>query len=85
MKHFLTFLLVSILAATSAAFGQDSTAFQWQVSSKKIQNKVYELTFTASENKKWQIYGPNEVISEVPAAELEFADSSIQIAKPFKE
>ena len=65
--------------------GQDSTAYQWEVSGKKIQDKVYELTFTTTGSPKWQLYGPNEVISDVPAVELELADSSIQITKPFKE
>jgi len=38
--------------------GQDSTAYQWEVSGKKIQDKVYELTFTTTGNPKWQLPPP---------------------------
>ncbi|WP_243751567.1 protein-disulfide reductase DsbD family protein [Niastella caeni] len=69
----------------STVKGQDSTAYKWEVSSKKIQDKVYELTFTTAGNNNWQLYGANESISDVPSVEIELADSSIEINKPFKE
>ncbi|OQP47797.1 cytochrome C biogenesis protein [Niastella yeongjuensis] len=85
MKHFLWSLIVLLFINSTVVKGQDSTAYQWEVSGKKVQDKVYELTFTTTGNPKWQLYGVNEVISDVPAAELELADSSIQITRPFKE
>ncbi|THU41016.1 DUF255 domain-containing protein [Niastella caeni] len=84
MKYFLGSLLVLILM-NSTVKGQDSTAYKWEVSSKKIQDKVYELTFTTAGNNNWQLYGANESISDVPSVEIELADSSIEINKPFKE
>ena len=64
---------------------QDSVAYKWTATSKKIQPDVYELTFSTAGNSKWQLYGANEVISEVPSVEIELEDSSIKILKPFKE
>jgi cytochrome c biogenesis protein CcdA/thioredoxin-related protein len=85
MKHFLWSLIALCCINSTVVKGQDSTAYKWEVSGKKIQDKVYELTFTTAGNSKWQLYGANESISDVPSVELELADSSIQITKPFKE
>ncbi len=85
MKHFVWSLIMLLFINSTVVKGQDSTAYQWEVSGKKIQDKVYELTFSTTGSPKWQLYGPNEVISDVPAVELELADSSIKITKPFKE
>jgi thiol:disulfide interchange protein DsbD len=63
---------------------QDSTAYQWQVTSKKMGDGVYELTFTTQGNSKYDLYGPNEVISEVQSTTLEF-DSSVTYKRPFTE
>ena len=85
MKHFLWSLIMLLFINSTVVKGQDSTAYKWEVAGKKVQDKVYELTFTTTGSPKWQLYGANEVISDVPATELELADSSIQITKPFKE
>ena len=66
------------------AVAQDSTLYKWQVSSKKIDNKTYEVSFHTPGNSNWELYGANEVISEVPSTTLEF-DSSITTDKPFKD
>lgn len=59
-------------------FGQDTAALRdWSASSKKIGEGVYELSFTVNAGNGWQLYAPNQMILESPAAELKFADSSI--------
>lgn len=63
---------------------QDSAAYRWEVSSKKIDDQTYQLNFITAGNKSWQLYGPNEVISDVPTTELTF-DSSVTINGPFQE
>lgn len=63
---------------------QDSTAYKWDVTTKKTGEGVYELTFTTQGNEKYDLFGPNEIISDVPATELEF-DSSVSYKKPFTE
>jgi cytochrome c biogenesis protein CcdA/thioredoxin-related protein len=85
MKHFLWSFVALLFINSTVVKGQDPTAYKWEVSSKKIQDKVYELTFTTSGNNNWQLYGANELISDVPSVELELADSSIAVKKPFKE
>lgn len=83
MKYFLLSVLSCFIIITGVA--QDSTAYKWTVTSKKVSEKVYELTFSTPGNSNWQLYGPNEVMSEVRAVELELGDSSITITRPFKE
>lgn len=83
MKYLLLSLLSCFLLVTGVA--QDSTAYKWTVTSKKLDDKSYELVFSTPGNGKWQLYGPNEVISEVPAVEIDLGDSSISIAKPYIE
>lgn len=83
--HYLfSFLFLSLFLFTLPAFSQDSTAYKWNVSSKKIDDKTYELSFSTEGNANWQLYGPNEVLSDVPSTTLEF-DSSITADKNFKD
>jgi cytochrome c biogenesis protein CcdA/thioredoxin-related protein len=80
----LIFTLTAACLFAIMGFAQDSTLFKWTVSSKKLSENKYELRFQTAGAQGWQLYAPNEVISEVPAAELLFADSSITVEKPFK-
>jgi len=64
---------------------QDSAAFNWAVTSKKIARGIYELSFKSSIKDGWQLYAPNQSISDVHAAELSFADSSIKADTIYKE
>jgi cytochrome c biogenesis protein CcdA/thioredoxin-related protein len=85
MKYLLLSFFSCFFIFSGAAYAQDSSAFKWTVTSKKLGDKVYELTFSTPGNNLWQLYGPNEVISEVRAVEIELGDSSITIERPFKE
>jgi len=76
-------LLLSILISFYS-YSQDSTAFIWDVSAKKINEKTYEISFHTPGNANWQLYGANEVISDVPATTLEL-DSSITVDKTFRD
>lgn len=79
----LIFTLTTACLFAIMGFAQDSALFKWTVSSKKLSDNKYELRFQTPGAQGWQLYAPNEVISEVPAAELLFADSSIAVEKPF--
>ena len=57
--------------------------YKWQVSTIKFLQVVYEIQFLTPGNSEWQLYGPNEKISDVPSVEMEFADSSIQFENHF--
>jgi cytochrome c biogenesis protein CcdA len=78
----LTINLVFLLAIVS---GQDTTLFKWQVTSQKISDNSYRLMFKTAGDPGWDLYGPNEILADVPAAEIAFTDSSIRTTKPFGE
>lgn len=82
-RHLLTFI-AAFLCISLPLLAQDSTAYKWEVSSKKAGDGIYELTFTTQGNSNFDLYGPNEIISDVPSTELEF-DSSVTFERPFKE
>ena len=73
-----------LLFVSHYSFTQDSTAYKWDVSAKKIGEKTYEISFHTPGNANWQLYGANEVISDVPSTTVEF-DSSITVNKIFKD
>jgi thiol:disulfide interchange protein DsbD len=77
-------VLLCSLVFVFSAHAQDSTAFQWQVSSKKISEKRYELVFKTQVRNNWQLYAPDQMLSDVPAAELTFADSNIVVEKTIR-
>jgi cytochrome c biogenesis protein CcdA/thioredoxin-related protein len=84
MKRVLLFTFCLLFAFTIVN-GQDSSVFRWEVVSQKIADKTYQLNFTTLGTDAWDLYGPNELISEIPSMEIAFSDSSIQIQKPFGE
>lgn len=65
------------------ARSQDSSLYKWEYKSKKITDKKYELVFSTKGVQGWQLYAPNQVLSEVKTVEISFADSSITIDTPF--
>ena len=80
MKILLQGFLLFLFSFTSNVLNaQDNAAvIKWTVNSQKIADKEYELQFTTVVGNGWQLYRPNQVLIDVPAAELQFADSSIQ-------
>jgi cytochrome c biogenesis protein CcdA/thioredoxin-related protein len=84
MKRLFLFAL-NLLFVSSVVTAQDSIVYKWQVTSEKIADKTYRLVFTTPGNPAWDLYGPNEVISDIPSTDLAFADSSIVPAKPYEE
>jgi thiol:disulfide interchange protein len=83
----LIFFLLPVITLHSYSYSQaqDSAAFKWKVASKKIATGEYELSFKTVATNGWQLYSPNQKISDVPSAELLFADSSIIVERIYKE
>ena len=84
------FTLITCLFAMLAFAQTDSTVqetpvYNWTVTSKKTGQGTYELHFKTPGLKDWQLYAPNQSISDVPAAELIFTSSTITVQKPFAE
>lgn len=78
--------IFSFLFIIFFAGAQDSATapFKWQVQSRKLAEGRYELRFSTPAAASWQLYAP-QVLNEVPVAELQFADSSIQLAGALKD
>lgn len=70
------FSFLSVLSVS----GQDSSNALpgWTVESRKTGEGVYELHFTLPSFSKWQLYAPNQSLSDIKTTELQFADSSVQ-------
>ncbi len=81
MVRRLPFFLILIFFFTGA-IGQD-TAYQWNVTSKKIDDHTFDIIFSSNGNLNWQLYSPNQKIIEDEAVRVEFPDSSIKILYPF--
>lgn len=74
---FLFFLAIS--SVTTQA--QDSSSvFKWKISSKKLGDKTYELIFSTNAA-GWQLYAPDQLLSDVPTTEIQFGDSTIQLTE----
>lgn len=78
-------LLAIFFIASVPGPAQDSTAFTWHVSSKKIRDSDYEISFSAKILHGWQFYSPNYNIAGIPSVALSFPDSLIQADTVFKE
>lgn len=84
LTRFLVFNVFLSLSVT--AFAQDSTSvYSWKTSSKKTGEGKYELVFSTTGAKGWQLYAPNQEPGGVKSVELIFPDSSISIEGPFSE
>lgn len=80
----LKFLLFWLIIAPVTLVAQDSAVYNWKVNSKKIADGKYELEFSTEGSKGWQLYGANEVLSDVNAVDLEL-DSAVALQRPFVE
>jgi thiol:disulfide interchange protein DsbD len=81
MRYVLLFLF-SLLS--SVLIAQNTGQVSWQFSSKKISDKVYELTAKAKLQKGWKLYGVNNQIEGLEPLHFAFTDSSIQVQGPLK-
>jgi thiol:disulfide interchange protein DsbD len=75
------FAACSLLLVSSLLFAQDSaTVYNWNVSSRKLAEGRYEIRFSTPGAKGWQLYAPNQTLSEVATATLSFPDSAIVLS-----
>ena len=64
---------------SNGLFAQENNApvQDWKVTSKKIAEAKYELTFTGTISGGWQVYAPNQVLLDIKTTELNFPDSAV--------
>src|SRR5687768_15666815 len=85
MAGFLKFLLTLLpVLLFQFSFAQDSLGLtSLSVESRRIDANYYELIFKMKTIGDCQLFGPNQVFTEVKMAELTFADSSVAAEPPF--
>jgi len=78
----LYFLLLAVITGNS----QDSSGAvkNWKTQAKKIDEGIYELTFSGFIDGGWQVYAPNQSLLDVKTTEIKFGDSAIVQAGDFK-
>ena len=84
MKKFLPAVCALLFVALPLLNIAQDTAYQWKVTSSRIDSTTYQLSFSTDGNARWQLYDPNSLLSDVPSSELEFTDSSVTLQPPFK-
>ncbi len=74
-------VVITFLLFYTTAFTQNDSGsvFKWDVTSTKISDNQYELKFSTSGAKGWQLYAPNQFLSDIATTELFFTDSAIQL------
>jgi thiol:disulfide interchange protein DsbD len=83
MKNLLRLIafITGIFFLNARVAAQDSlNIFPWKVSSKKIGDGVYELTFSTPPVKGWLLYAPSQLSPDIQfTTELQFADEDISL------
>lgn len=74
----ITAFFLFFISAFSVAQDSTNAIPGWKVESRKTGEGVYELQFTLPSFNKWQLYAPNQSLSDIKTTELQFADSSVQ-------
>lgn len=75
-------LLPAFLFLQLTIFAQDASTtavFKWNVTSRKIAEKKYELTFSSAGVPGTELYAPSQDLEGAASAELTFNDSSVSI------
>ena len=74
----ITYLLVLLLPFGIRAQTADFVT-EWKVEAQKIADGQYRLRFSTEFSNGWQLYAPDQVLLDVPVAQLQFSDSSISV------
>jgi len=74
----ITYLLVLLLPFGICAQTADFVP-EWKVEAQKIADGQYRLRFSTELSNGWQLYAPDQVLLDVPVAQLQFSDSSISV------
>ncbi len=73
------------ITSLSLAAQDSTTTYAWNVSSKKLDGGRYEIRFHTPGAAGWQLYTPNQTLSDLPAAVLRFSDSAIASTGAFND
>jgi cytochrome c biogenesis protein CcdA/thioredoxin-related protein len=80
------FLAFAFLFASPGLLSfDDAEVYTWTVSSQKLSESQYELRFYTPGAAGWQLYAPNQELSDVVTATLTFPDTSISASGTFRD
>lgn len=63
----------------------DVATYTWTVSSKKISETQYELRFHTPGVARWLLYAPNQTLSDIATAAIQFSDSAFAAFGSFQD
>jgi cytochrome c biogenesis protein CcdA len=78
-KHTAYCVVVFLFAILTAAAQNDSSGYKWKVTSKRIGDHQYEVSFYSDTKTHYVLYAPNQEYDGYKTAELSFEDSSIKV------
>ncbi|HEX2607892.1 MAG TPA: thioredoxin family protein [Flavisolibacter sp.] len=81
----LAFLSLFVWITLNGTAQEVVSPFQWKVRSSRTGPNQYELIFSTTGSKPWQLYAPNQTLSDIPVAELQLGDSSFILTPGFKD
>jgi thiol:disulfide interchange protein len=76
-KIALLFLLLFVTAGT--VFSQEANMLQWQVSSKKVSEGVYDITAKTAIPAGWVLYGLNSSVEGLESLKFSFSNENIKL------
>jgi cytochrome c biogenesis protein CcdA/thioredoxin-related protein len=79
MKYIFVAIIVCLFGSVYAQDSSTTSLLKWNVSSKKIAEKKYSLTFTSTVGEVYQLYAPAQDLGGSLSAEINFNDSSIAV------
>jgi len=83
LRYFLLWLLLFNFLTTIGQASSEGNPI-WKARAEKVAAKQYRLVFTTTLDAGWALYTPQQLVFDVPAAELQFSDSSILLLEPLR-
>ncbi len=78
-------MIILFLFLGTGIYAQTEQVYQWKVEARKLDATQYELKFSTPGVPGWLLYAPGQVFSEVPVADLQFNDPSVEWAGDWKD
>ncbi|HCL06295.1 MAG TPA: hypothetical protein DHW64_10155 [Chitinophagaceae bacterium] len=79
MKKIALFLLLLCVTAATV-FSQEANTLQWQVSSKKVSEGVFDIIAKTTVPAGWVLYGLNPSVEGLESLKFSFSNENIKLA-----
>lgn len=75
----IAFFLVMLFVAAGMGFSQEANMLQWQVSSKKVSEGVYDIAAKTTVPTGWVLYGLNPSVEGLESLKFSFSNENIKL------